>query len=77
MYKYLDKLQHSFLDFNQPLGMHMNPENRWVIGTYSEPLQNAEEDSLRPVKSLRRLPRRDFGEVCNGDLITQKSYNMH
>ncbi|EOS79367.1 hypothetical protein C817_02764, partial [Dorea sp. 5-2] len=25
MYKYLDKLQHSFLDFNQPLGMHMNP----------------------------------------------------
>lgn len=30
MYKYLDKLQHSFLDFNQPLGMHMNPENRWV-----------------------------------------------
>ena len=30
MYKYLDKLQHSFLDFNQPLEMHMNPENRWV-----------------------------------------------
>lgn len=30
MYKYLDQLQHSFLDFNQPLGMHMNPENRWV-----------------------------------------------
>ena len=30
MYKYLDKLQHSFHDFNQPLGMHMNPENRWV-----------------------------------------------
>ena len=30
MYKPLDKLQHSFLDFNQPLGLHMNPENRWV-----------------------------------------------
>ena len=30
MYKYLDKLQHSFLDFNQPLIMHMNPENRWL-----------------------------------------------
>ena len=30
MYKYLDKLQHSFLDFNQPLRMHMNPENRWL-----------------------------------------------
>ena len=22
--------QHSFLDFNQPLGLHMDPENRWV-----------------------------------------------
>jgi len=30
MYRPLDKLQHSFFDFNQPLGMHMNPENRWV-----------------------------------------------
>lgn len=30
MYKYLVMLQRSFLDFNQPLGMHMNPENRWV-----------------------------------------------
>mgnify|MGYP002957029927 CR=1 FL=1 len=23
-------LQHSFLDFNQPLGLHMNPDNRWI-----------------------------------------------
>ena len=30
MYKPLDKLQHSFLDFNQPMGLHMNPENRWI-----------------------------------------------
>jgi len=30
MYKFGDKLQHSFLDFNQPIGMHLNPENRWV-----------------------------------------------
>ena len=30
MYKQIDKLQHSFLDFNQPLGLKMNPENRWV-----------------------------------------------
>lgn len=27
MYKPIDKLQHSFLDFNQPLGLHMNPDN--------------------------------------------------
>ena len=30
MYKPIDKLQHSFLDFNQPMGLHMNPNNRWI-----------------------------------------------
>ena len=30
MYKPIDKLQHSFLDFNQPLGLKMNPKNRWI-----------------------------------------------
>ena len=30
MYKPMDKSQHSFLDFNQPMGLKMNPENRWV-----------------------------------------------
>ena len=30
MYKKPDKSQPSFLDFNQPLGLRMNPNNRWV-----------------------------------------------
>lgn len=30
MYKIPDKSQPSFLDFNQPLGLRMNPDNRWV-----------------------------------------------
>ena len=30
MYKPIDKSQHSFLDFNQPMGLHMNPNNRWI-----------------------------------------------
>lgn len=30
MYRPTDKLQHSFLDFNQPMGLKMNPDNRWV-----------------------------------------------
>ena len=30
MYKPVDKSQHSFLDFDQPMGLHMNPENRWI-----------------------------------------------
>lgn len=30
MYKSDNSLQSSFLDFNQPMGLHMNPENRWI-----------------------------------------------
>ena len=31
MYKPSEKIQHSFLDFNQPMGLRMNPNNRWII----------------------------------------------
>ena len=30
MYKFKREKQISFTDFNQPLGMQMNPDNRWV-----------------------------------------------
>ena len=30
MYKSVDRLQHTFMDFDQPMGLKMNPENRWV-----------------------------------------------
>lgn len=30
MYKTNDKSQQTFLGFNQPLGLHMNPNNKWV-----------------------------------------------
>ena len=30
MYKPVDKSQQSFLDFDQPMGLHMNPDNRWI-----------------------------------------------
>lgn len=30
MYKPIDKLQPSFPDFDQPMGLHMNPNNRWI-----------------------------------------------
>lgn len=30
MYKPIENIQHSFLDFNQPMGLHMNPNNRWI-----------------------------------------------
>lgn len=30
MYKPVDNSQPSLLNFNQPMGLHMNPENRWI-----------------------------------------------
>ena len=30
MYKPTNNSQHSFLDYNQPIGMHMNPKNIWI-----------------------------------------------
>ena len=30
MYKSTDNTQNNFLSFNQPMGLHMNPENRWI-----------------------------------------------
>ena len=30
MYKPREKMQHSFLDFNQPMGLRMNMNNRWI-----------------------------------------------
>lgn len=30
MYKEVDKSHFSFLDFDQPLGLHMDPNNRWI-----------------------------------------------
>lgn len=30
MYKPRERIQHSFLDFNQPMGLRMNPNNRWI-----------------------------------------------
>lgn len=30
MYKQTNKTQTSFLDFNQPMGLKMNPDNRWI-----------------------------------------------
>ena len=30
MYRPSEKIQHSFHDFNQPMGLQMNPNNRWI-----------------------------------------------
>ena len=42
MYKLSNKSAILFFDFNQPAGMHMNPENRWIILAESIPWDDLE-----------------------------------
>ena len=71
MYKAKDKSEYSFFDFNQPLGMHMNPENRWIRLAELIPWDEYEEKYASRFKS-------DTGNVAKpcrmalGALIIQK-----
>lgn len=73
MYKPIDKLQHSFLDFNQPMGLHMNPDNRWIKLADRIPWDEFE------VKYARLFPS-DTGNVAKplrmalGSLIIQTRF---
>ena len=50
MYKSSDKSQSSFLDFNQPMGLHMNPDNRWVKMADSIPWEVFEKNTKGSLK---------------------------
>lgn len=51
MYKPFNKSQFSFLDFNQPMGLHMNPNNRWIKMAHSVPWDVFEEKYSRLFKT--------------------------
>ena len=73
MYKPMNKLQHSFLDFNQPMGLHMNPNNRWIKMADSIPWDEFE------IKYAKLFPS-DTGNVAKplrmalGALIIQTKF---
>lgn len=75
MYKPLDKLQHSFLDFNQPMGLKMNPDNQWVKMADCIPWDEFE------IKYAQLFPS-DTGNVAKplrmalGALITQTKFQF-
>lgn len=66
MYRPLDKLQHSFFDFNQPLGMHMNPKNRW-IDLADQILKVTVESNTFPLKHTMKadICRKPLGDIMN------------
>lgn len=73
MYKTINKLQHSFLDFNQLFGLHMNSQNRWTVladcilweefeGKYADLFPSGTGNVAKPFRMVL------------GALITQKKF---
>ncbi|MDO4476307.1 MAG: IS5 family transposase [Lachnospiraceae bacterium] len=75
MYKAADHSQSSFLDFNQPLGLRMNPNNRWIKLADLIPWDEFE-------KRYRHLFKSKTGNVAKplrmalGALIIQQKYQF-
>ncbi|QSX09518.1 IS5 family transposase [Alkalibacter rhizosphaerae] len=75
MYRSSDRSQPGFLDFNQPLGLKMNPNNRWVTMANQIPWEKFEE------KYAGLFPS-DTGNVAKplrmalGSLIIQIKYGF-
>lgn len=71
MYKAKDHSQFSFLDFNQPLGLHMNPNNRWVRLAEIIPWDEYEQKYAELFRSTTGNVAKPF-RMALGSLIIQK-----
>ena len=73
MYKVIEHPQSTFLDFNQPIGLNMNPHNRWIKIADRIPWKHFE-------KKYAKLFPSDIGNVAKplrmalGSLIIQTKY---
>ena len=71
MYKLSNKSAILFFDFNQPAGMHMNPENRWIVMAESIPWDDLELMYADLFKSKTGNVAKPF-RMALGALIIQK-----
>lgn len=71
MYKAKDNVQFSFSDFNQPLGMKMNPNNRWILLADLIPWDEYESKYADLFKSKTGTVAKPF-RMALGALIIQK-----
>ncbi len=53
MYKFTREKQISFKDFNQPLGLQMNPDNRWVEKAEMIPWETIEAEYAKLFPSYK------------------------
>lgn len=73
MYKCTDNAQSNFLDFNQPIGLHMNPENRWVKMADAIPWEIFEKKYSRLFKGKNGRVAKPL-RLALGSLIIQTKY---
>ena len=73
MYKKNVFHQFGLTDFNQPIGLRMNPENRWIKKAELIPWTEIEERYANLFPSKTGMPAKPL-RVALGSLIIQKQY---
>ena len=71
MYKFDKNHQFSLADFNQPMGLKMNPENRWVKKAGTIPWEAIEEKYAKLFPSRKGMPAKPL-RTALGSLLIQK-----
>ena len=75
MYKFKREKQISFTDFNQPQGMQMNPNNRWVKKAAMIPWDTIEAEYAKLFPSHTGMPAKPL-RMALGSLLIQKQYRF-
>ena len=73
MYKFEQYRQLGLADFNQPVGLKMNPENRWVKKAETIPWDAIEEKYAQLFPSHAGMPAKPL-RTALGSLLIQKQY---
>lgn len=73
MYKFNRNRQFSLSDFNQPIGLKMNPENRWIKKAETIPWNEIEEQYASLFPSETGMPAKPL-QTALGSLLIQKQY---
>ena len=71
MYKFDKNHQFHFTDFNQPMGLKMNPENRWIKKAETIPWEAIEEKYAALFPSKKGMPAKPL-RTALGSLLIQK-----
>lgn len=73
MYKFNRNRQFSLSDFNQPIGLKMNPKNRWTKKAETIPWNEIEEQYASLFPSETGMPAKPL-QTALGSLLIQKQY---